>query len=111
MKMNSQSRTSRRSGRVRNKHPRERSSNKTYIWKCPSSGCSDYVIKTHEREDDAESLLRSHFENIIETTGKEYSLQSLIEKIEQEDGDVNPKQIWREYAKVSDSDDVSINCF
>lgn len=77
-------------------------------WKCPNSDCQHSKKSEYDYFKEAENLLESHFERIIESEGEEYSLDALVEAI---DGEPTPKEIWRQYVEVVDDSDVSTNCF
>ncbi|MFC5365358.1 hypothetical protein [Salinirubrum litoreum] len=92
-------------------NPRYGSSNTTrYIWKCPSSGCGHVATRNSGQHDEAENLFERHIGRIVESNEKEYSLQTLLNRIG-EDEDVTPRRIWEEYAEVVDDEQVSTNCF
>lgn len=85
--------------------------NSSYFWKCPSSDCDYSSKKDFDGRDDALNLLEKHFDRITESYDEEYSLDALIDYIQDDGGEVNPRQIWRRYVQVVDDSDVSLKCF
>lgn len=112
--MNSEERKRGRSGgipiRSRNRAALSGSST-SYFWKCPSSDCGYSSKKDFDGRDDALNLLQKHFDRITETDGEEYSLDSLIETIQESDREVTPREVWRQYEEDIDDSDVSTKCF
>lgn len=82
--------------------------NTMVFWKCPRSDCNHEAIKEEMSRDEAVSLFRAHFERIVESENEDYSLDALLEEINDEP---TPKAIWRQYAEVVDDSDVSTSCF
>lgn len=85
--------------------------NKSYFWKCPSPDCGYSSKKDFDGRDDALNLLEKHFDRITETTEEDYSLDALIETIQESGREVTPREVWQQYEDVVDDSNVSTKCF
>lgn len=77
-----------------------------FSWNCPR--CEFETLEDGEAYDDAQKLFDTFFHQITDSDGEDYSLRTLIERI---DGEVTPQAIWEEYAEVVDDEQVSTSCF
>ncbi|GAB3704340.1 hypothetical protein GCM10028858_21220 [Halorubrum pallidum] len=82
-----------------------------YRWKCPSSGCGNTVVRDFDREDEAFNLFSKHFDRIVKSQGENYSLNSLINKIDDTESEVTSRHVWRKYVEIANDPDVSKKCF
>lgn len=78
------------------------------VWSCLDPDCSHNVTKNDNAHRDAEKLFKSHISDIVGSEDEEYSLDSLIERI---DDEVMSRMIWEEYAESVDDSEISTNCF
>jgi len=76
------------------------------IWRCPNGDCGHTTDRT--QKSDAENILKRHIERIVQSEDEEYSLGSLVERIE---GEYSGEKLWQEYNKVVDDTHVSTSCF
>lgn len=81
------------------------------VWECPSNGCGHTAKREAGQHDEAERLFERHIGRIVESSGEEYSLQNIIDRIREEDKEVTPRRIWEEYAVIVDDEQVSTACF
>ena len=112
--MNSEKVTRRRSGGISSRAKNRAAMsgfNSSYIWKCPSADCDYRSEKDFDGHDDAFNLLEKHFDRITESDNKKYSMEALIDYIQNDGGEVTPRQIWSRYVQVVDDSDVSLECF
>ncbi|MCO8254518.1 hypothetical protein NKF26_11965 [Haladaptatus sp. AB618] len=78
------------------------------IWVCSNDNCSHTAHRKGGIHEDAGNLFESHIKKIVESEGEEYSLDSLMARI---NGKVTPRSVWEEYAEIVDDEQVSTNCF
>jgi len=78
------------------------------LWQCPNEDCGHSSTRETGQHSTAERLFRGFVQEIVESQGKEYSLENLIERV---DGEVTPQSVWIEYSQIMDNEHVSTNCF
>jgi len=80
------------------------------VWECPNGDCGHTTKREAGQHDEAENLFERHIGRIVESSDESYSLQTLLDRLE-EDEEPTPRRIWEEYADVVDDEQVSTNCF
>lgn len=85
-----------------------KSNTKKRRWVCPNDKCGHSTERSSGKHEEAEKLFERHIEKIVDTSGEDYSLDSLREEI---DGEVTGRDIWEQYTEVVDDTHVSNNCF
>lgn len=78
----------------------------TTVWTC--ANCGHTAVDGYSQYKDAKNLFDSDIRRIIESEGKEYSLDALVKNITEE---VTPRGVWKQYARVKKDKHVSTNCF
>ncbi|CDK39497.1 hypothetical protein BN903_49 [Halorubrum sp. AJ67] len=87
-----------------------RSTQSKKIWVCSNDECGHSANRDTSEYSDAENLFERHIRRIVESEDEEYSLQSLLDRLG-EDEKVTGRRIWEKYAEIVDDDQISTNCF
>lgn len=73
-------------------------SQKLSYWRCPHPNCGFEATREGDDDKDARKILKRHFKNIIESEGKDYSLNNLSENYI----DLSAEELWERYRENHD---------